>query len=260
MPEPLTVQIRKVKPGEALLLLAQAIDELRAAPPTAEDPWVIPGAIEVPPGALKETWASDSTTTQQPKPAHPSTSDDYRVDPREAQQRKIEKLRARIAEELDPDNLRALEATLRLAMEEHVRLPSPDVVASVGEEVIGEGWASLAQPATPEQIAERMQWAAEVHLEEYMRTAEALKMARDAGGSDVDELYAWFGRVGPRGLFTADHIACLQLPLEARRWLVEKMAEEDLVLGKDMGADLLKSEESMDRETAKEMYEPTWQG
>jgi hypothetical protein len=255
MPESLATQLRQCKtPAEALQFLAgqlEAANERIAAvekqlTETGADVW----------GAPLEWAVAEPEVDASKFPGAPSQVE---ANAATAQQRKIAGLEAKIAETHDPDELRALEATLRLAREEHVRLPSPDVVASVGEEVIGEGWNSLAKPATPEQVAARMQWAAEVKLEEYMRTADALKMARDAGGDDVEQLYAWFGTVGPRGLFTADHIACLQLPLEARRWLVTHMMEEDETLAKDMGADLLKSEDSLDRETARELYEPTWQ-
>jgi len=249
MNEPLSVQIRQCKSvPEALLLLATAVDELKAQRPTGGLDWDDAGAT---PGI---TWPEGT-------PAHArGAGHDAGAAAlvQSAQQRKIAALEARIAEETDPSEVRALEATLRMAREAHVKLASPDVVPNLGEEVIAEGWASLAKPATPEQIAARMQWAADVGLEQYMRTAEALKMQAEAGGDDVQELYAWFGKVGPRGLFTADHIACLQLPYAARLWLVEHMAAEDEVLGKDMGADLLKSEDPMDREMAREMYEPTW--
>lgn len=245
----LTEQIRQCKTvPEALMLLASRIEKLEERPaPSAGLSWDV---------------VADDGIDWNDRPVdklHAAEAEAFdRRQEVTAQQRKIAALRQRLAESADPDEIRALEAMIRLAEEEHVRLPSPAVAPSVGDEVIGEGWASLAKPATPEQFNERRAWAAEVHLEEYMRTADALKMARDAGGQDVEELYDWFGRVGPRGLFVADHTACLQLSLDQRRWLVEKMLEEDDVLGKDMGADLLKSEESISREQARELNEPTW--
>lgn len=252
MTEPLHVRIRSTtSTAAALLLICQEIEQMQADMRDLAKSTRLEGGLDW--NVVQDdhlSWPKQITPASAYVPVsapEPTT-----------QQRKIAKLREKIAEETDPDNLRALEATLRLALEEHVRLPGAVVPPSLNDEVIAEGWASLAKTATPEQIAARMQWAKQVGLEQYMRTAEALKMAAEKGGNDVEELYAWFGKVGPRGLFTADHTACLQLPYEARLWLVERMSEEDEVLGRDMGADLLKSTESMDRETAKEMYEPTW--
>jgi hypothetical protein len=228
MTEPLRVRIQDCKtPAEALLLLADEIDALRQAP--ASDPW-----------SLSLEWAA-APGSARADPAPP-------LEDLSPQQRKVAALEAKLAEAIDPDEVRSLEAQLRLAKEEHVRLDSPDVPALESEDGIIE-----VPPPTPERIAKRMQWAATVKLEDYMMNGEAIK-----AGNAEPELYANFGKVGPKGLYIADRLAIMQLPVEARRWLIEDMAVDDQAYAQNMGADILKSEDSMTQEQARELHEPTW--
>jgi hypothetical protein len=232
MTEPLRVRIQECRtPQAAIMLLAEEIDTLRSQLGQREDPWTMPR--EWGDGGGLQRGGSD------PPPAADSAT---------AQQRKIEKLQAKLAEAIDPDEVRSLEAQLRLAKEEHVRLDSPVVPALESEDGIIE-----IPPPTPERIAKRMQWAAEVGLEAYMMNGEAIKTA----GAEA-KLYANFGKVGPKGLYVTDRLAIMQLPVEARRWLIEDMAIDDVAYAQNMGADILKSEDSMTQDMARELHEPTW--
>ncbi len=262
MSEPLHVRIRAAhSPLDAISMLVAEIEVLHscieALSKAQADPWAQPlewgGAPirldpSVPPGEVRIEHPEDPYVGLAPVARERAKQLEEAAT---AQQLKIEKLRARIAEEVDPDNLRALEASLRLALEEHVHLPSAAVPSLEPEE----GGVIEVPPPSPERIAARMQWARENNLADYMMNAEAIK-----AGNATDELYANFGRIGPKGIYVMDRLALLQMPVAARQWLVEDMAQDDEAYAQNMGADLLKSEDGMDRETARELYSPTWKG
>jgi hypothetical protein len=225
-------KIRQCKtPQEALLVLAEAVDEIVArleAEPTP-DVWSQP--LE---------WGAPAPATEAAAPEDPSS----------AQQRRIAAIRERLASEHDPDEIRALEAQLRIALEEHVHLEAAAVPGLEPEE----GGIITVPPATPERRKAREQWARRVQLEQYVQNAAALGMTE--GGRE--ELHHNFGVIGPKGLYVADRLAIMQLPVDERRWLVEDMAVDDEAYAQNMGADILKSEEAISQDQAREMFEGTW--
>jgi len=226
MTEPLSVRIRQcTSPVEAIALMATEIDALRAqlAAPAA-DPWAQPLQWGVP----VELPASAPT---------PPTD-------------RIQALEAKLAETTDPEDIQALEAQLRLAREAHIKLDSPAVPAMEDES----GIVEVPAP-TPERIAERMQYANEHRFIDYLMNAEAVKM----GGQTAEaEWLAWFGRVGPKGLYVHDRLCIMKMPIDCRRWLVTDMVKDDEAYALNMSADILKSEEGMSQEMAEEMLKPTW--
>jgi len=216
-------------PIDIMLELADAIDALRSSAPA--DPW-----------SPESFYAAPDTLL----PDKPGPVDDNGT----AQQRKIERLRAKIEAEDDPSELRALEAQLRLAREEHIH---PTGALVPGVEPPEGGIIDIPPPRTKQLVIDRMQYASEHRFVDYLMNAEAVK-----AGNGASEWLAWFGKAGPKGLYMSDRLACLQMPIEDRRWLIDDMAQDDLAYAQNMGADLLKSEESMDREMARELLEPTW--
>lgn len=233
--------VEKIKqcstPQEALLVLAQAIDDIsgKVAP---TDPWSQP---------LQWDAADEGDGAKRPEDLEPATEQAA------AQQRRLEALRAKLAEATDPSDIKAIEAQIRLAQDTAANIPA---AAQVRGEEPAEGGIIEVPPASPERIAERMQWAKRVGLEQYMLNAAALSMT-EAG---PEELYAWFGKVGPKGLHTHDRLAMVQLPIAERRWLVEDAARDDQALAQDIGADILKSEEAISKEQAREIHEGSWHG
>jgi hypothetical protein len=229
MTDPLSVRIRSTETAQqALLMLAHEIDALRAQVAALQ-----PHA----PAELLE-WGPQRV------------ADLPKIDHGQPRASKLEVLEAKRNAATDPEDIRALEAQIRLAQEDGVVV---DSVGGPAPKAESEDGTIDVPPASRERIAERMQYAAEHRFVDYLMNAEVIKQ-----GHGEAEWLAWFGKVGPKGLYISDRLAICQMPAACRRWLVEDIAQDDEAYAQVMGGDVLKSEESMDRDLAKELLEPTF--
>lgn len=205
-------QIRSAQsPQAAMLVLARALDRIEAkldAPPSVHhvDPWTIP-----------INWVSpEEAAAKYGTPAVDTTE-----------------LRARIQQETDPDERRALEAQLRLAEDngEAVRTELPD--SGIRPEItVTEGGVTLdVPPVGKERQDRRRRIATDIDISGYLSTNGALTKEEAADA---------YARGGPMWLYTYDRDAVLQMPLSWRKEMVQDIDEDNPALAHELGRDILK--------------------
>ncbi len=111
----------------------------------------------------------------------------------------------------------------------HDFTPLPDVRARV------EGGEVVLPPASPERQAERERWARSVNLASF----EPLMLP--------DDFYDAFAKGGPRWLYYQEggRKLIMQMPEWTRRALVQDVAQDSTAEAQEIGADILKHDESM---------------
>ena len=215
----LTDQIKTCHtPQEALLLLAEAIDELRAQPAPA-DPWQQP--LE---------WAAAPSPT-----SPPFLPEDVPVAERAAE---IAALEAQLADEQDPQERKALKAKLWL-------LKNPGTEAGrrgeQGRRVSTDGTIKDLPVPDAGRMLVRRQWAQKYRLWEFFSPQ------RDE--AEVTEAYA---KGGPLWLYHSNRELCLELPIAARQMMVSDIDQDSVQEAREIGRDLLKVKEGQKLQNAVE--------
>lgn len=215
----------------ALIILGRALDrileQLNDAP---EDPW------------------SDASQWQQQ--AATWTSVDHRAKLDKAKgllalpDDRVEIIEKQLAAATDPDDVRALSAALRLAKDAAGQVAydmkggSMQAAVPEGKRVAitsmsGTGEVEVVPP-TPERERARREWAMTTGLHDFIPLAE--HEARDA-----------FAKGGPMWLILGNRDAVMQMPYEARVWLVNDIAIDSEAEAQEVGRDILKQSDSVDR-------------
>jgi hypothetical protein len=228
-------------PVEAVLLLAKEIDELRAelaslqAAP-ASDPWTQPLTWDT-----RESTAFIARALAEDVQLKPTISGTTRADKIAATQKALD-------EATDPDDRRALEASLRLlkdtdanirreAVPEGTRVKDDQatMAGSVTQSIVVGGGTVELPVVSPERQDVRRQWAADRKLAEFIPLDPA----------DAADQYA---KGGPMWLYLGNRDAVMQMPFNYRQELVAELMLDSPAEAQEVGRDILKQADSVDRE------------
>lgn len=89
------------------------------------------------------------------------------------------------------------------------------------------GPRSATGAAVIERQAERIEWASDVRLAEYVTEM------------DLGDLYTTFAKGGPMWLYLGNRDAVMALPLPARQWLVEEVERDSATEAAELARDIL---------------------
>lgn len=216
----LTTQIKMATtPVQALLILAEAIDELREA----ADPWRQP---------LEWADARVSIATQ-PRIVITTPS----PDPEE-----IVALKAQLHGETDPDEARVLQARIAL-LENPGKIP-PEALKE-GERAAVQGDDIVAPPPSEERMADRHAFARRLGLHEFLD-----------GGWTVDLAADTYAKGGGRWLYyDGGRDAIMAMPHWARQQICADIAVDSPQEAAEVARDILKAQQGVDMEAAVEAHQ-----
>jgi hypothetical protein len=224
--QPLSHRIRTAPgPREAILMLAEAIDAINArldAAPEPGDLWSWDENESLAVLAATELGALAATELV-------AQADDQRA-------RDIEAVRQQLNAEHDGEERQALEARLRLLQDGGGTIEPRDQ----GKRFSFDGNTIDFVPASKERRDWRYQWAKDHELHTFVPPLDELAAA-DA-----------FMKGGPLWLYEGNRAAIMMMPYEWRVQLVEDVALDSTEQAKEMGADILKSPDSVDQQSAVE--------
>lgn len=148
---------------------------------------------------------------------------------------RIQFLEGQLATATDPEDVRALEAKLRLAKDDGKALDL-SVSAGARADITSDGTTGevVVPPVSEERKDARAMWAYGIKLWEYI-PMEATAACEA------------FAKGGPMWLYLANRDAVMQMPYDARQWLVADIELDSPAEAQEVGRDILKSTQSVDK-------------
>ena len=227
---------KTTRPEEAMLLLARGLDELagqiKALSRWVNDPpmdWSESADLFAADTGPSLVWADQPPAPFEEHDPHAEEHDRLLL------QQQVTATQQQLATATDPEDIEALSAKLRLLQEEGKPLPSAvdegNRVRIASNGAIGE---VDIPPVAPERREARRVFAHQVRLWDYVPM-------------DADVAADTFAKGGPMWLYLANRDAVMQLPFAARQWLVEDIALDSQAQAQEVGRDILKSEDSVDK-------------
>lgn len=216
---------------EALLAVAEGLDELLAMPDAKSNPW------------SANEWggfplASEIITTPEVKHRFDNLLVEHGLppiqvqpaDPKPSNDEAIAAVKAAIAEETDGENLLALQARLRLLTDTG---ETPFAVAEGHRVTADEDGLVDLPPVDAVRREARFAWAKTVRLGDMLDPP-----------MDIIETATAYSKGGPLWLYLPAREVIMQMPEEWRRMMVEDVERDSPAQAQEMGRDILKDFEA----------------